>query len=91
MSGQWVLDAECAKHSPAVFDTDHADGDAAKLICGACPVAGECLSAALSREGLHRVGNRWGVYGGLSPAERTELAFRNERDRRNARRRKVTA
>ena len=39
----------------------------AKLICGRCPVSGECLAAALAQEHQH------GVWGGLTARERMRL------------------
>ncbi|MFD4263966.1 WhiB family transcriptional regulator [Streptomyces sp. NPDC058534] len=43
----------------------------AKRICGPCPVREQCLT-----EGMHaeHAGSRYGIYGGLTPQERTELA-----------------
>lgn len=40
----------------------------AKRICATCPVASECLDHALV------VGERYGIWGGLTPDERNDLA-----------------
>lgn len=42
--------------------------DAARKVCGTCPVLDACLDAALSR------GEAYGVYGGLTPGERADVA-----------------
>lgn len=44
----------------------------AKQICNACPVKAQCLDVALSNERTSRY--RWGIWGGLTPAERDEVA-----------------
>ena len=45
----------------------------AKRICARCPVKAQCLEYALAYEAADP-GSRYGVYGGLSPAERERLA-----------------
>jgi WhiB family redox-sensing transcriptional regulator len=49
------------------------DCDGAKAVCAMCPVREPCLEHALS------VGERFGVWGGLTPAERRTLAGRRAR------------
>ncbi|AKA61775.1 transcriptional regulator WhiB-like [Streptomyces phage TP1604] len=66
----WAQWAECAKpgaapHFPA--DGDHAGIAAAKANCYACPVMVECLEGALAS------GEQWGIWGGLTAAERTTI------------------
>lgn len=66
----WKLAGVCAAHpDPDLwFADDPAHLQAAKGLCGGCPVRGVCLDAAMARgEGL-------GVWGGLDPAERRRLA-----------------
>lgn len=55
--------------------------DEGKSICAECPVTKECLELALSRDELE---DRWGIFGGLSPAERLE-----ERDKRAKEKRQI--
>jgi hypothetical protein len=67
---EWAQWAECAKpgaapHFPA--DGDDAGIQAAKDNCRTCPVLIECLKDALNR------GEQWGIWGGLTPAERTAI------------------
>lgn len=65
----------------------------ARKLCGDCPVRGECLDAALREEDSTRY--RYGMRGGLTPRERSQLArlprrvcvtcgteFQSSRDRR---------
>ncbi|MQA17269.1 MAG: WhiB family transcriptional regulator [Pseudonocardiaceae bacterium] len=44
--------------------------EAAKQVCGRCPVRFACLTDALARE---TPGRRYGVFGGLSADEREQL------------------
>jgi WhiB family transcriptional regulator, redox-sensing transcriptional regulator len=44
--------------------------EAAKRVCAGCPVRRECLADVMGSEDP---GQRWGICGGLSPAERSEL------------------
>ena len=46
----------------------------AKAICSACPVRVECATEALEREGDAHWRDRYGIWGGLSPRERAQLA-----------------
>lgn len=67
---EWAQWAECAKpgaapHFPA--DGDHAGIAAAKENCRTCPVLVECLELALDR------GEQWGIWGGLTPSERSTI------------------
>ena len=74
----WREDARCrpANHKrPEIFyplglekgSNDTAGIAIAKAFCRPCPVRMECLAEAL------RLGERWGVWGGLTPAERAVL------------------
>jgi WhiB family redox-sensing transcriptional regulator len=45
----------------------------AKEICSQCPVKMECLEYQLQFEEQNRYG-RYGIYGGLTPAEREQLS-----------------
>ena len=76
LSEDWRAEALCAQISPG--DEWHADKgpgcveqtNFAKAVCRACPVQAACLEYALTN------GERFGVWGGLSPNERDELRRR---------------
>ena len=80
----WQLEAACrGLDSEVLFHPDRERGDAremrdaaAKAICGACPVATQCLEHALA------VREPYGVWGGLTEDERAELLA--DRRRRQA-------
>lgn len=74
----WRADARCrptVHRRPEIFyplglDKGYNDTDGieiAKQFCATCPVRQECLAEAL------RLGERWGIWGGLTPAERAAL------------------
>jgi hypothetical protein len=48
----------------------------ARRVCAGCPVRPECLAAVMAVEDP---GERWGVVGGLAPAERTDRWAREHR------------
>lgn len=85
----WTAHAECAKFgAPGMFPSE---GDTegirwARETCAVCPVRRECLTEALES------GEQYGVWGGLTTAERTELRNRNARQaRKRGGRRKTMA
>lgn len=64
----WRHGAPCGEVDPDLFfdraEEDEFDCESAKIICAGCPVAGDCLDAAmLNRE-------EYGIWGGLTPTER---------------------
>ena len=64
----WLEDALCLGTDPEVFFPGLGDSNHdAKRVCGACPVAAECLAFALAGNVGH------GVWGGMSAAERYRL------------------
>lgn len=66
----WALRAICRGYSLEVFFSESVSGIRhAKQICGVCPVRKECLDEVLRAED----GSRYGVYGGMSASERTQL------------------
>ena len=74
---RWQQHARCRGMNPAIFFPTPDRGRAllrretsAKTICRTCPVLTQCRSHALT------VGERYGVWGGLSTAERALLATR---------------
>ena len=71
----WRLDALCAQVSIAEFHADKGEGgmeaiNFAKKICALCPVKSECLDFSI------RVGDSFGIWGGLPPRERRKLGKR---------------
>ncbi|MER5213665.1 WhiB family transcriptional regulator [Streptomyces sp. NPDC002838] len=67
----WAEDASCRGYDLDLFFTDSKRGIAqAKQVCAGCPVREECLDEGLRAED----GSRYGIYGGLTPDERAELA-----------------
>lgn len=69
----WRDQALCAQVSIAEFHADKGDGGVkainfAKRICGMCDVRAECLAFSI------RVGDSWGIWGGLPPRERVKAS-----------------
>ncbi|MFF5980887.1 WhiB family transcriptional regulator [Streptomyces olindensis] len=66
----WAERAACTGYSLDLFFSE-ADLKVreAKQVCARCPVRGECLTEGLRAEDA----SRYGIYGGLTPEERTEL------------------
>lgn len=81
MSGlAWMARAACRGADTEAFfaDVGHAAAvRVARRVCEACPVRAECLAYALELGELYH-----GVFGGLSPDERRELATGRPRRRR---------
>lgn len=64
----WTRDALCAQTDPELFYPDKGESvRPAKSVCKRCPVRTECLQHALDRN------EYFGIWGGLSPNERTAL------------------
>lgn len=69
-------DANCAgKDTETFFPSEHdqAGMKAARAICSGCPLGLECLEFALDAE-LKGKQQRHGIYGGLSPRQRGDIA-----------------
>ncbi|MFF9129155.1 WhiB family transcriptional regulator [Streptomyces sp. NPDC014806] len=66
----WAERAACRGYDLDLFfsESDY-NVDAAKRICAGCPVRTECLDEQLRNED----GSRYGIYGGLTPRERSQL------------------
>ena len=80
MSPPDLTDAACRHYPASWWHPD--DGtytprsqSVARNICGTCPIQTACLAWALHVEAA-TPGSRWGMYGGLTPDERAELARR---------------
>lgn len=64
----WMRWASCAEVEPDLFFPEAGSpGTAAKKVCARCPVRSQCLQAAVEQ------GEEFGVWGGLTAAERNEL------------------
>lgn len=69
MSYDWQADAACRGVDPEIFFPGPDDDEALpKTICAACPVQQRCLGFAVA------VGERFGVWGGLTDKERKQLS-----------------
>ena len=67
----WRDRAACANVDPELFYPEKGGkNDKAKAVCRGCPVKVECAKDALA------MGDRWGVWGGLSERERRRLKRR---------------
>lgn len=70
---EWRDDALCRGVEPGVFfpaDARLPDAyDRARTMCEQCPVRYRCLTLALSWEAID---DKWGMFGGLTPRERSE-------------------
>jgi WhiB family redox-sensing transcriptional regulator len=67
----WADRAACRGQDTDIFYTDSKHGIAyAKTFCNRCPVRRLCLNEALRAEDT----SRYGVFGGLTPTERGEVA-----------------
>ncbi|MFE7273003.1 WhiB family transcriptional regulator [Streptomyces sp. NPDC057623] len=67
---EWADRAACRGYDLELFFSDAARNvQRAKQICRMCPVREECLAETLRAED----GSRYGISGGLTPEERTEL------------------
>ena len=67
----WAKDAACLGYELNEFFTkDRRRVQQAKNVCARCPVRPECLDEALRAED----GARYGIFGGLTAAERADLA-----------------
>ncbi len=82
--GEWQERAACRGVDLEVFfphlepgrkvgDQQSAKVDRAKAFCFDCPVSRQCLTLALTAEGGRHESHRFGVFGGLTPAERAAL------------------
>jgi WhiB family redox-sensing transcriptional regulator len=69
----WIVDGLCAQlYAEDFFPAKGGSTKAAKQGCKGCPVTVQCLEFAMRNEPDDT--NRYGVYGGMSPRERSRLA-----------------
>ncbi|GAA2036644.1 WhiB family transcriptional regulator [Yaniella flava] len=82
VADSWVDEALCAQVDPEVFFPATKGGtsahdiqfDTARSICNTCPVLTQCLEAAMKFEEGTTHYSRYGMFGGLTPVERADLA-----------------
>ena len=74
--GSWAERGLCAKADPELwFPVDEEDPELAAEaadVCFGCPVRRDCLAHALA------IGERHGIWGGLTPRQRRDLRTREE-------------
>ena len=69
----WRAHAACADHYPDLWFPERGEWDiakAARRICHTCPVRRECVDQAF------RTDERFGIWGGLTPYQRTTIRGR---------------
>ncbi|MEY9837071.1 WhiB family transcriptional regulator [Streptacidiphilus sp. EB103A] len=78
MTGGWVLRAGCRGRDLEMWFDGGAEGRRgkarARVICGLCPVARECLAAVLQAEGSSCLTDRFGIFANTSPRQRLALS-----------------
>lgn len=70
----WTMDAACIGLETDMFFPRGQHSPGIRKVCGSCPVADECLSAAMMEEKGKDRFHRHGLRGGLTPEQRYELA-----------------
>lgn len=79
-SPDWMADAPCAQIGPGLWDspdTNRGPGDhweAGRSVCKTCPFRTRCLETAMTLEGDNTYEKRGGMWGGLTPIQRAQLA-----------------
>ena len=69
--GDWRAKGKCVEMDPEIFFSERADNiRMAKQACKACEVKDVCLDEAFRKD------EQWGVWGGLTDAERRALKRR---------------
>jgi WhiB family redox-sensing transcriptional regulator len=72
----WQDRAACRGQDPTLFlpADDHPSYARGRAVCVTCPVRAACLHDALTREGQAAAEDRAGLWGGMSPQQRANLA-----------------
>jgi hypothetical protein len=74
-SHEWTNEASCTAFDPDLwFSTNEEDIEAAKAICGWCPVRQHCAARASELEGSLSHSYRYGVWAGKDTRERAANA-----------------
>lgn len=74
--GAWLLRALC-RGKRTWYDDGEADPELAREVCDRCPVRARCLDEALDFEAGVAISGRFGVWAGLTPAQRISVEKRN--------------
>lgn len=70
-----TVDTPCTVHpEPDLWHGNVGEQQYATRLCQPCPVRQECLAYVLHVERVYAESGRWGVWGGLLPAQRAKLA-----------------
>lgn len=70
----WTEDAACIGLETDMFFPRGQHDPNIRKVCGSCPVAAECLAAAMIEERGKDRFHRHGMRGGLTPKQRADLA-----------------
>jgi WhiB family redox-sensing transcriptional regulator len=73
----WQDQATCRGEDPRLFipaDNGRTSYSRGRAVCMRCPVRDACLTDAMTREGNAKAEDRAGLWGGLSPEQRANLA-----------------
>lgn len=70
---RWMDSAACAGME-WLFEQEGQMVEQTRKVCGRCPVRSRCLETALALEAGTRKDGRFGMWGGMTPLERLELA-----------------
>jgi len=82
---QWVRYAACADEDPELwFPYQPADQAYPKSVCRSCLVKDQCLDLAMAAEGSSSHEKRYGVFGGMAPADRARMAANARRRNKRA-------
>lgn len=81
MTAEWQERAQCRDMEPGVFQADEPEYDeaAALAACASCVVREACLTTTLEAEGTAGVKQRFGIFGGMLPGDRSRLERRVRR------------
>lgn len=93
IADSWVEEALCSEIDPELFFPATKGGNsahdlqfnAARSICQQCPVIEICLQAAMKFEEGTTHYSRYGMFGGLTPVERSDLVGERPKGRRGRR------
>ena len=67
----WRTKAACASVPTEIFYPPKGQESLALEVCASCPVRKECLDYAIEYEGSSVIDDRHGIFGGMTPKERT--------------------
>ena len=67
----WMVKAACASVPTEIFYPPIGKESLALEVCASCPVSKECLDYAMDLEGSATIDDRHGIFGGLTPKQRT--------------------